>query len=364
MKQESLSTYDIFCIHALYAGACAGLIYPSMLINSTIGPLWIPIAVWATASLLSGMLYGRLLLKLNGQEIVPFVGKLIGKPFAFLLLLPVLVFMCAAITVILRSFTELVSMTLLPTTPMPFMNGMIILPAALAASGFMPIARASRALLLTAIGTILVLIIVSFPSTEWDLAGPWRGPTGDFFTHRDFYAGSFVWMGFIFTAIIAPYSNQQAKRFQKGFWAGIAFTLALVLCFIYIPTMTFGREMTEALSFPVVSKMDAIYEYWIIFENLTAIFLSATLLCILLVLALQLKAVERIVTGIWTKLPGVWVVAATMLLVFFIALFIPEWRNMERFIINSVFLRLYSMFLFPSIVMLCYFIKQRKAGSV
>lgn len=363
MKPRLLTAYELFSLQALYAGAYAGLIYPSLIINSTIGPLWIPILIWAAASAASGLLYMRLVLQLNGQSMIPFAAGLIGKPIALLLMLPVLLFIFGALTVMLRSYTELVSMTLLPTTPMPFMNGMILVPAGLAMAGIMPIIRSARVLLLLALGMIVLLLAVGVSGTRWELAGPWIGPTWDFFAKRDFYGGSFVWMGCIYIAIIVPFSSKQAKLFQKSFWLALAMTVLLVVSFIYIPVMTFGREMSRALSFPFVSKMDSIYQYWIIFENLTAVFLSAALMCILLILALKLKSIECILKGIWPKLSSKWIIMISAAIVFFISLLIPEWRNIERWLFNSAFLRLYAMFVFPAALFAAIYIKQGKAGK-
>ncbi|SDS30967.1 Spore germination protein [Paenibacillaceae bacterium GAS479] len=362
-KTISLTGYEMFSLQVLYVGASAGFLYPSLLINSTTGPLWAPISVWALLAFSSCILYSRMLLKLRGKELVPIIVSSLGKPAAIMLLLPILLFVIAAITVMLRSFTELITMTLLPTTPLLFLNCMIFASSGLAAAGLMAIIRAAKVIFLLAVGMIVFLLLVGTSGSHWELGGPWFRMSADFFTDGDFYGGSFVWMGFTYIAMIAPFSIEQARLYQKGNMIALVLSVLMVACFIYIPVMTFGREMSSRLTFPFVSKMDSIYQYWIILENLTAIFLSSTMLCLLLVIALKLKALMSITTSIWPKVSIKWGLAVVTVIVYIAAELIPEWRDLEKWVFNSYFLRFYAMFVFPGITLAGLHFKQRKAGG-
>ncbi|MGN7455683.1 GerAB/ArcD/ProY family transporter [Paenibacillus pasadenensis] len=350
-KQPKRSAYAYFCLFSLYFGAAGGFLYPSLVINSTDGALWLPILLWAGASAASCLLYVRLLRGLKGQPLLPYARGLLGPAAAWLLTFPLLLFAFGAVIVMLRSFSELVTMTLLPTTPISFLDGMIVPAALLAAAGLPPIFRAARLLFLLAFTILLFLLLVGFINTHLYYGGPWLRPEPAFLLSGDFYGGSFLWMGFAFVALCGSYDAEESRAYRKGYLLALGVGTALVLSFVYLPVLTFGRELSSNLTFPFVTKMDSVYQYWIVFENLTSIFLSATMFCLLVVMALKLRTIGSVAHGLWPKLPVSKLVLTASAVVFAVATWIPEWRIIESWLFNSLVIRMYVMFAFPLLLL-------------
>ncbi|QJC51098.1 GerAB/ArcD/ProY family transporter [Paenibacillus albicereus] len=361
--QPRLSTYAYFCLFALYFGATGGFLYPSLVINSTSGSLWMPILLWAGASAASCLLYARVLGRLGGQPLVPYTRGLLGPAAASLAMLPVMLFAIGAIVVMLRSFSELVSMTLLPTTPIAFLDGMIAPAALLAAAGLPPIFRAARALFLMAFLILLFLMLVGLINTHLYYGGPWLRPDPALLLSGGFFGGSFLWMGFTFVALCGSFDSGSSRKFRKGYLLSLGTGTLLVLAFVYLPVLTFGRELGSRLTFPFVTKMDSVYQYWIVFENLTAIFLSATMLSVMIVLALKLRAIGSMASGLWPRLPADKLILGGALAVFALSTLIPEWRDVESWVFHCIALRLYALFAFPLLLLIVQRSKRAKEDA-
>lgn len=303
----SLTGYNMFAVQVLYFGASAGFIYPSLIIRSTTGAYWVPIAIWAALALLSCLLYSKLLSLLENESLIERIGRSIGLPAAFIVSLPQLVFIFGALVVMLRAYSEMITMTMLPTTPITFLNGMLLAPGALALAGMMPIARAARVLFLVSSLLSVFLMLVGFSDVNWTLGGPWLRTSGDFLLNKNFYSGSFIWMGFAFTALIGSYNARISSRYRKSYFFALAFSFPMIAGFIYLPVLTFSRELSRHLTLPFISKMDSVYHYWIVFENLTALFVSVTMLYVLLIMAMKLHALGESLKCLFPRLKSAWI---------------------------------------------------------
>jgi Spore germination protein. len=353
MKRPStISGYNLFAIQMLYSGAAAGFIYPSFIIRSTQGAYWIPIAVWAIGALLSSWIYSRLLAQLNGEKLITRIHASIGVVWTCIICLPVFLFLFAALVIMLRAYSEVITMTMLPTTPITFLNGMLLAPAVLALAGMMPIVRAARAFFLLTLPLSLVLLLIGLSDVNWTLGAPWIRTNGDFFYDKRFYAGSFMWMGFVITSFIGPYTRQSAQRAWNIYAAALMCALPIIAGYIYLPIMTFGRELSRRLTFPFISKMDSISHYWILFENLTAIFVSVTMFYILIVMSMKLHAVGEIFTVLIPWVNTRLLYAGLFLVMYAAATLLTSWRAVEEITVLTIGFRLYVMFVFPLLGML------------
>ncbi|QHT61048.1 GerAB/ArcD/ProY family transporter [Paenibacillus lycopersici] len=348
MKRPSaISGYEMVAIQMVYFGASAGFIYPSLLIRSTGDAYWVPVAVWAAAALLSSWLYSRMLARLEGGKLIAGLCSSIGKVWSFLLILPILLFLGGAMIVLLRAFSEVITMTMLPTTPISFLNGMLLAPAALALAGMMPIVRSARVFFLVTILCSSALLLIGLSNINWTLGSPWLRTSGDFLGNKRFYAGSFLWMGFVLTAFIGPYTAKSAKRSWKSYALALCCALPFIACYIYLPVLTFGKDLSRHLTFPFVSKMDAIYHYWIVFENMTAMFVSVTMLYVLLILALKMHALGESFQLMMPRVNAALIYGVLLVAVYWGATAISSWRVVEDLMIVTVGLRLYVLFVFP-----------------
>lgn len=220
---NALSGYDHFSLQCLFFGATVGFVYPSLIINSTHGSYWAPIAAWSLAAMCSCWLYSRLLARLSGKGLITvLVGTTTaGKCLGLLVTIPIILFIAFTLSVMLRAYSELVTMTMLPTTPILFLNGMIVASGALAWAGLMPIVRAAKIITLLCALLMLLLIFAGVFECHWELGQPWFKLNFDFLRNKHFYAGSFIWMGFIYTAVLGTHDHQSAKAYRNSYGASI-----------------------------------------------------------------------------------------------------------------------------------------------
>jgi spore germination protein KB len=363
-KSAKLRRYDMFALQLLYFGASAGFIYPSFLARSTTGSYWIPLAVWSAGAIVCSWLYAKLLSQLEGKKLLEELKRHVGPALAGLLCLPMLIFLLGALIIMLRAYSEIITMTMLPTTPILFLNGMIIAPALLACAGFMPIIRSAKVLVLVAVSISLMLLLLGLSDVDWTLGIPWARTNGDFVLDKQFYAGSFLWMGFVVTSLIGSYSRQSAKVAWQGYLIALISALPLVAGYIYLPVLTFGRELSRRLTVPFVSKMDSIYHYWVIIENLAAVFVAATLLYILIVIALKLRALGEFIRTFLPRTGNKLVYLVLSLAVFAAATLLPSWRDVELLLFMTAGVRLYVMFVFPVLgIVVLHAAKKRQAAE-
>ncbi|MCM3630837.1 GerAB/ArcD/ProY family transporter [Paenibacillus glycanilyticus] len=346
-RLSTIGGYDMLVIQMLYTGAAAGFIYPCFIIRSTEGAYWIPLVIWAIGALLSSWMYSRLLARLNGEKLLARIIASIGVVWTCIICLPVFLFLFAALVTMLRAYSEMITMTMLPTTPIAFLNGMLLAPAVLALAGMMPIVRAARVFFLFTVLLTLGLLIVGLSDVHWTLGAPWIRTNGDFFYDKSFYAGSFMWMGFVITSFIGPYTGQSARRAWKAYATAILCGLPFIAGHIYLPIVTFGRELSKRLTFPFISKMDAISHYWVLVENLTAIFVSVTMFYILVIMALKLRAVGEMFSGLIPRANIRIIYALAFLAVYTAATLLTSWRTVEEITLLTIGFRLYVMFIFP-----------------
>ncbi|NOU99400.1 GerAB/ArcD/ProY family transporter [Paenibacillus planticolens] len=364
MKNASaINGYEMFVIQMLFSGAAAGFIYPTFLIRSTEGAYWIPIAVWIAGALLSSWLYSRMLARLEDNKLIVVIRSSLGTIWASILCLPALLFLFGALIVMLRAYSEIITMTMLPTTPISFLNGMLLAPASLALAGMMPIVRAARVFFLLALTCTLALLILGFSDIDWTLGTPLLRTNGDFLLDKHFYAGSFLWMGFTITSLIGSYRMQSARRAWKSYVIALFCALPFIAGYVYLPIMTFGRELSQRLTFPFVSKMDSIYHYWVVFENMTAIFVSVTMLYVLLIMALQLHALGETIKSLMPRAKTGLIYVIIFIVVYSVATYLSSWRAVEQIVFITVGIRLYMMFVFPLLGMAVLAFAQRRGGK-
>ncbi|WP_168123503.1 GerAB/ArcD/ProY family transporter [Paenibacillus sp. HB172176] len=366
MKQPlSVKRYEMIAIQMLYAGASAGFIYPNFIIQSTEGAYWIPLAIWTAGALASSFLYSRLLARLDGGNMIARIQSALGTWGASLLAAPVLLFLIIALVIMLRAYTEMITMTILPTTPISFLNGMLLAPAALAFAGMMPIVRAARIFFLLGFLFTFCLLLIGLSDVKWVLGMPWMRTNGDFLRDKGFYAGSFLWMGFAITSFIGTYTRSSAQSAWKSYAFSLLCAFPFIASYIYLPVMTFGRELSQRLTFPFISKMDTITHYWLVFENLTAIFVSAIMFYLLLIMALKLHAIGEMMKIFMPRANKKILYTCLSLIVYAAATAIPSWRTVENMILLTFGCRFYVMFFFPLLGMLAlaYGKKKLEAGE-
>lgn len=349
-EELKISMPQYYVLQMMIFGAISSHVYPWLVIQSTNQSYWIPILIWMLLGLLGAWLFSRVLALRQGEDAYTITKRVLGWPGVILFILPLLWYMWSSMVIVVRAQSEMISMTILHNTPQWFLEGIIFIGVFLAFGGIGSIIRASGIFLLVSFPLSIGLVLLGFSDLDFNLGKPWLYTDGDFLTSSKFYTSSFIWAGYLYYAACGRYTKK-----PKGLWkpytvASLCF-LPLLAAFVYQPALTFSPEMVRILTLPYVSKMDSVSYYWLMIENLTAVFMVNSLLYLFLMLALIMNCIVTAVRAVFPKwnekllymLAGITAYAAIRL--------IPSWEWIERAVERDTVLRLYIMYCFPLAVL-------------
>ncbi|SET21157.1 GerAB/ArcD/ProY family transporter [Paenibacillus sp. NFR01] len=357
-KTPALSRYSLYVMQSLYFGGSAGYLYPSLIIRSTDSAFWVPIVVWALLAAGGACLYSLALGRVS-LPMIPALRNHCGRILSILLALPLLLFIGGAIIVLLRGYTEMITMTMLPRTPIAFLNGILLVPVLMASAGIMPIVRAARVFFLLTLMLSTVLMLLSFSDLDFSLGRPWLRTDGHFLGDAAFYASSYLWTGYVFTALLGSYTGVALRKFWQPSFLSICCAMPYLLGVVYLPVLTFGPELSRQLILPYVSKLDSVYHYWIILENLTAVLLSNMMIYVLFVLSLKLHVMGQMLQDFFPSWRKRWIFGTLGVVMYTASVMIPSWAALIHLLHLMTGLRLYAMFGFPLLALTAFAVSAR-----
>nr|WP_145159928.1 GerAB/ArcD/ProY family transporter [Paenibacillus terrae] len=357
-EELKISMPQYFVLQMMVFGAISFHVYPWLVLQSTTQSYWIPILIWMLLGLLGAWLFSRVLALHQGKDAYTITKLVLGWPGVILFIVPLLWFMWSAMVIIVRAHSEIISMTILHSTPQWFLDGMIFIGVFLAFGGIGSIIRASVLFLLISFPLSVGLVLLGFGDLDFNLGKPWLYTNGDFLTSPKFYTTSFIWAGYLYYAACGRYAKQPKKLWRPYTVAALCF-LPLLAASVYQPALTFSPEMSRILTLPYISKMDSVSYYWLVIENLTAVFIVSSILYLFLLLALILNCIVTAIRAVfpsWNEkllyvLAGITAYAAIRL--------IPSWEWIERAVEWDTVLRLYLMYGFPMAVLVKSFISNK-----
>ncbi|NWL89490.1 hypothetical protein DMN77_18210 [Paenibacillus sp. 79R4] len=358
MKPTALSTTQFFGLQIMVLGAISFYLYPYLVINSTSHGFWIPIMIWMLLSLVGAWLFSRMMALHQGKDAFTIVKKELGWLGILLFVLPLIWYMWRSMVVMVSAHTEIIGMTILHTTPGWVLNGIIWIAVFLASGGFGSIVRTASIFLLVSFPISIILFLLAMSDTHLYLGKPWLQSTGDFLTSPRFYASSCIWTAYLYLAVCGQFSKKPGKLWKSYAAATICF-IPLILGSVYLPVLTFGAEMSRNLTLPYISKMDTIYHYWLIIENLTAVFISSSMLYLILALAIMVNLIVTAVKVIFPSWNDKLLYLLTGAITYASTLLVPSWEWIERALMINTPFRLYLMFLFPLVVVMKSMISER-----
>ncbi|GIP27800.1 hypothetical protein J23TS9_29300 [Paenibacillus sp. J23TS9] len=362
MKQAAanpqISMPQYFILQIMVFGAISFYLYPYFIINATNQSYWIPILIWMMLGLLGAWLFSRMMALHQGMDAFAITKQELGWPGMILFILPMMWFIWRSMIIMIRAHTEIISMTILHTTPQWCLNGVILISVFLAMGGLVPIVRTAGVFFLVSLPLSFALTLLGLSDIHLYLGKPWIHTNGDFITSSKFYASSCIWLGYLYYAASGKYTKKPGKLWKPYMIAAVCF-LPLIAGSVYLPVLTFSAEMSRNLALPYISKMDSVNHYWLIVENLTAVFISASMLYLILVLSLMLHC---FVTALKTMLPS-WNEKLLYLLIgaatYASTFFIISWNEIVKSVEWDSPFRLYLMFLFPLAVIIKSFMTER-----
>lgn len=353
-----ISMPQFFVLQIMVFGAISFYLHPFYIINATEKSYWIPILIWMLLALFGAWLFSRMMALHPGMDAFSITRQQLGWPGVILFTLPLILFIWRAMIIMIRAHTEIISMTILHTTPQWLLNGVILISVFLASGGLVPIVRTAGIFLLVSFPLSVILTLLGMSDIDLKLGKPWIHMSGDFLTSSKFYASSCIWVGYLYYSACGKYAKKPGKLWKAYAVAAVCF-LPLIAGSVYLPVLTFSAEMSRNLTLPYISKMDSVGHYWLIVENLTAVFISTSMLYLILAIALMLHCFVTALRTIFPKWNEKLLYILTGALTYGSTFFIPSWNWIEKSLEWDSPFRLYLMFAFPLVVILKSLISER-----
>lgn len=351
MKQSvNINSYQYVVIHIIFFGGMSYFLYPDLSINCTSQAFWVPVVIWVLIAMLGAWLYSRTMAIHPGYDIVEIGILCFGKLGALIVLIPLFLFWFNSIVLMVRMHAELVTMTMLPTTPPWFLSAILVVPLFSASGGIRSIVRSAGIFVVVAVPLSLLMNVNALEHIDFKLGKPWLKPNGDFLFNTDFYASSYVWVGFIYIAVIGKFSSDPMKLWKPYVMAAFCF-LPFILAGVLLPLLTFGPEFTRQLTFPYVTKMDSIDSYWILFEDYTAVFVSTTMIYVVSTISLMYFCLGQGIQSFFPNWNKKVVFPMLGILTYIAALAIPSWNWMVQALVWETPLRLYLSWGLPLFIL-------------
>ncbi|MEK3910110.1 GerAB/ArcD/ProY family transporter [Paenibacillus sp. FSL H7-0331] len=355
--QISFSEY--FVLQIMIFGGTSFFLYPYFIIQATHESYWMIIVIWMLLGMLGAWLYSCMLALEPGKDAFTICKHQFGMVGSLLFIVPLLWFVGSSIVLMIRVHGEMISMTMLHTTPQWFLSGVVFVSAFLASGGLISIVRTAGVFIIVSIPLSIALTLLGLSDIQIQLGKPWLPNNGDFLQQASFYGSSYVWTGFIYFAVTGAYTNKP-KQLWKSYGIATVFFFPIIFGAVYFPILTFGPELTRSLTFPYITKMDSISHYWLVIENLTAVFVSVSMLYVILAMALMIHCFVVGIRTLFPKFKENLLYIVTGVLTYGLALIIPSWNWIEQAVIWATPLRLYVVFVIPAAILIKYRIQKGK----
>ncbi|MEK0315534.1 GerAB/ArcD/ProY family transporter [Cohnella sp. 56] len=357
-----LSSTQFFILILAVFGATSYFLYPYLVLHSTEGSYWMPILTGVLVGVLGAKTFSGLMALHPGLDAFAVLRRTLGLPGLLLFALPFAWHVWRAMVMIARAHAEIISMTILHATPLWALHCIVFVAMFLAAGGIASIVRAAAVFIVVGIPVTVGLTLLGFSDLDFTLHEPWDPGHLSFLDSRAFYSSSYVWVGFLYLSSCGQHARRP-DRLWLPYTAAAACFLPVMFGTVYLPVLTFGPAFSKVLAFPFLTKMDSISHYWLIVENLTAVFISAAILFVILTLSLMMHSLVAALRAILPFLPARPAYAIVGIGTYVSALLIPSWDWIEKGVWLETPVRLYLLALPPLVLLLARLAKGRGARA-
>ncbi|CAI6076415.1 GerAB/ArcD/ProY family transporter [Cohnella sp. JJ-181] len=343
-------------------GSKSFFLYPNLILHTAGGSYWMPILTGLALGVLGAWSFAKLLALHPGLDAFAVVKRSLGWPGLLLFALPFGWYLWRDMMLIARAHVEIISMTVLHTTPLWVLHCIIWVALFLAMGGIASITRAAAVFVVVGVPLIVGLTLLGLSDLQFTLHEPLRSSDAAYLGSKNFYASSYVWVGFLYFASSAQHARRPGRLWRPFAAAALCF-LPIIAGAVYLPVLTFGVGFSKALSFPFLSKMDSISHYWLVVENLTAVFISAAILFVILTIGLMMHCFVTALRTMLPMLPGRYAYLAVGAGTYVSALLIPSWKWIENGVWMDTPVRLYLVLLVPLFLLLARLRERRSVRA-
>jgi|GEM_PF-1023788 Spore germination protein. len=316
-------------------------LYPTDVIESTNEAHWVTVLFGFLFHLLIIFVYLKGLSYFQGQNIVHILMNK-NKLAAWVVLLPVLLYLSWIIVLAVRAFAEVLSIAFLSNTPLwTLMLLLLIIPGFITFHGKIGgLLRLSVLFSFLFVLPVVFVMATSFQNVDWHYLFPlWTGHRSlIFLTHPSFYKSLFAYAGgFLLLGFLPSY----AKFKPKAIYWGSLVLLPAYLISVYVPVLTLGEETASQLQFPYLFVVDTIAINWLMFDRINVfLLLSLVAFCMFFIAVTIWQILCIIRLGVKDISPN-YLIPSIIMITFIICLCIPDWKTVDRLFQWNTALRIY-----------------------
>ncbi|XEC92982.1 GerAB/ArcD/ProY family transporter [Paenibacillus tarimensis] len=320
--------------------------YPEMVFDVDRSGYWAPILAGFLLEFILLRIYLSGLSAFPGEDLIR-IFKRYGIGTARFLLLPLTAYFLLSIVILIRSHAELLTIVLLPKTPIwAFMLMLVVIPLVTSAQRLTDILRATVTLTLLSFPFILFSLLSCFQNIEINYAFPLET---DLFgwNLKAFLSSLFAFHGFLFIGLMASHWNLSMTRHRRKLYFALLALLPIFILSVYIPLMIFGPDAASKLHYPLTVSIDTVDYEWLMFRRITIFYIAASLAFIIIYLSILIWMTATIVSVLYisaSRQTLTWFVTAAA---FLTGLLFPDWETIDWFIWLDTPLRLYSIVFIP-----------------
>ena len=320
------------------------LFYPDLIFHITNSGHWGVVLCQGLLQLILIWIYIKGLSYFPQQDVIDIYLKM-GKPAAFILLIPFVIFLTALVAINNRLHTEVINLIFLTRTPYwAILLLLFLVTTYIALTGLGTILRSSFFIFFLIIPLLMLITFTSFKNMDWYNALPVWPQSLDFLIDKNF----FYLMGYSAFLPLGFMAYKTKLTFGSIFLAWVC-VIFFFLSSVYIPLLVFGQESAITLTFSMVRAIDTVDVDWF-FLNRQSMFLGLSLIGFTIILnAVMLWIIGRIMHKVlrWKKAKSSYWIIAFSVVAFFTAIFIPNLNWTEKSFLWSVGAQVYFMIIIP-----------------
>lgn len=335
------------------------LFYPDLIFQLTNSGHWEVVLSQGMLQLFLIWIYIKGLNYFPQQDVIDIYLKM-GKPIAFILLIPFVIFLTALVALNNRLHTDVIISIFLSRTPSwPILVLLFLVTTYIALTGLGTILRSSFFIFFMIVPLLVFLTFTSFINIDWYNASPVWHPSLDFLINKKF----FYLMGYSAFLPLGFMAYKTKLTFGSIFLAWVC-VMFFSLSSVYIPLLIFGQESAITLTFSMVRAIYTVDVEWF-FLNKQTMFLGLSLIGFTIMLnAVLLWIIGRIMHKMlrWKKAKASYWIITFSVLAFICALLVPSRTWTEKFFLWSVGAQVYFMIIIPFSIYIYGFVIKRSTA--
>lgn len=336
-------------------------VYPEKLLEVGESGYWAAILPGCLLEFLMLCCYLAGLAAFPGQDLSA-VFQWAGKWKARILLFPLLVFFLMSVVLLVRSHAEIITITLLPRTPIWALLLMLAIPLQVSLVGLGSIMRATVTISFLLIPLIALSLLACLQNTDARFLFPLQ-PNMLSWNYKALLTGLSAHVGFLFVGYAASRWDMSLPQNRRTLYIVLLISVPFYFLAVYVPLLIFGPDAVSRLRFPLIFSIDTVNLEWLFFNRITLFYYAATLTFVLIYSSVLIWMMAKMLTALYVPASNKIVSAAVVSAAYLWGLFIPDWETIERLVWMNTPFRLYTLICIPLLTWVLGRLKRRRSPA-